>query len=176
MIHGVANKKVQSIEMRLENKKSWISFVFLLLFYVIGIIYFATLESKTFIDSLYVSTVTLATIGFGDIKPEDKEHRLLFTFWIGFGILLFGTCINVVLGSSLKGKKERWIQKAKERREKRIQDTHSNIRNLRGMMNRQKGLHDINQERFSEAEYILFHLEKNGDVKMEKILVSVLPF
>ena len=43
-----------------------------------GTVVFMYLEGWNFIDSLYVSMITLLTIGYGDMSPETDYGRFLF--------------------------------------------------------------------------------------------------
>src|SRR5699024_6601522 len=58
-------------------------------------------EELTFSDALYYSTVSLTTVGYGDITPVTQEARLLNVlvitpFRIAFLVLLVGTTLSVL--------------------------------------------------------------------------------
>lgn len=55
----------------------------------------------SFVDSVYYTTVTLSTTGYGDIAPKDDRARLVNAFVItplriGFLVLLIGTTLEVL--------------------------------------------------------------------------------
>ncbi|MEO1286130.1 MAG: NAD-binding protein [Chloroflexota bacterium] len=66
-----------------------IAFFAFLIIVPIGTIGFMWLEGWTFIDSLYVTVITLSTIGYGDITPEDPYGRLFTIFLAISGLSAF---------------------------------------------------------------------------------------
>jgi len=55
----------------------------------IGTLAYPQLEGWSYIDSLYFSTVTLATVGYGDITPHTDAGRLFTVGYIIFGVSTF---------------------------------------------------------------------------------------
>jgi voltage-gated potassium channel len=55
----------------------------------VGTVTYHFLEGWSFVDSLYFSVVTLATVGFGDLHPTTEVSRLFTIGYIltGIGIL-----------------------------------------------------------------------------------------
>lgn len=75
-------------------KKSIGAFLIIL---IIGIWGFMIFEELSFLDALYVTVVTLATVGYGDITPVTPEGRIFVIFFIvaGFSVTYY-TLIMVV--------------------------------------------------------------------------------
>ncbi|MEN8189917.1 MAG: NAD-binding protein [Thermodesulfobacteriota bacterium] len=57
----------------------------------LGIIVFMWLENYSFVDALYMSVITLTTVGFGEVNPLSEAGRLFTTIYIliGFSGLAF---------------------------------------------------------------------------------------
>ncbi len=56
----------------------------------IGTVFFMSAEGLTFVDACYMSTATIATVGYGDISPMTQSGRVFAIFWImsGYSILV----------------------------------------------------------------------------------------
>ena len=78
----------------------------IIIFLLIGTYSYHILEGWDYIDSLYFSTVTLTTIGYGDLYPTNNASKLFTVFFIlsGVGILLFTL---TVISSNINNKKKR---------------------------------------------------------------------
>lgn len=61
-----------------------LSIIFLIL--IFGTVVYHLLEGWTWIDSLYFTTVTISTIGYGDIYPTHEITRLFTVFFIFIGV------------------------------------------------------------------------------------------
>lgn len=72
--------------------------IFLLL---LGTIFYSSHENWSSIDSFYFSTMTLTTIGYGDLVPSTTASKLFTSFYaiIGVGVMLYvlGTIISSYL-------------------------------------------------------------------------------
>jgi hypothetical protein len=60
----------------------------------VGTIVYRILEDWSWVDSLYFSTVTLTTVGFGDLAPSTDASKLFTVFYIFSGISLIGAMVN----------------------------------------------------------------------------------
>lgn len=49
--------------------------------------------TKNFAQSVYMSVITLTTVGFGDFEPKSEFGRIVAIFWMLFGVL---ACANFV--------------------------------------------------------------------------------
>ncbi|MBN1621835.1 MAG: potassium channel protein [Endomicrobiales bacterium] len=77
---------------RIIPKKLVLALVLLLCILLIGTIGYIIIEKWDFLDSLYMTVITLTTVGFGEVKPLSHNGRI-FTICLilsGFGILTYG--------------------------------------------------------------------------------------
>lgn len=77
----------------------------------IGTIIFPHLENWSYIDSFYFSTVTLTTIGFGDITPKTDTGKIFTSFYALFGIGIMLYLLGSVVGE-YASKHEQYFDKA----------------------------------------------------------------
>lgn len=92
---------------------------------VVGLIAFLTLmggsvfyhftEHLNWVDSFYFSTVTLATVGYGDIVPHTDAGKIFTIFYILGGIGIIVAFANILVRAA----GERAVAKAKERQKEK---------------------------------------------------------
>ena len=84
--------------------------------FLLGVVGYVLIEGWTVTDSLYMTAITLTTVGFGEVQPLSPTGRLftVFLMVVGIGTVAYGFSIlgQYVLSMSLN-------QFAKERRMKR---------------------------------------------------------
>lgn len=78
-----------------------------LLILTVGTVFYHFVEKLTWVDAFYFSSITLATVGYGDITPQTTLGKIFTVFYI-----LFGIGIIVTFTSNL-------IKRAQERRERK---------------------------------------------------------
>jgi len=95
---------VEHIVSRLQISGGALSGVFLL-----GVVGSMRLEGFSFVDALYFTTVTVATVGYGDIHPVTPAGKVLAVLMIVVGV---GTFLAVVANATefLLVKRERQIR------------------------------------------------------------------
>jgi len=58
--------------------------------FIVGTVFYTLVEDWSVVDSFYFSTMTLATVGFGDFAPTTDVSKLFTVFYVlgGVGILV----------------------------------------------------------------------------------------
>lgn len=72
-------------ELRYYDKIVGISVFFI----AFGTVFYHYVEHLKWLDSLYFTVVTLATVGYGDIVPKTDAGKLFTIFYILIGITIF---------------------------------------------------------------------------------------
>lgn len=67
-----------------------------ILFVVVYAAIYWQLMAKSFLDCLYFSTVTFATVGYGDILPVTQLEKLVVMSEIGIGYLMGGLLVAIL--------------------------------------------------------------------------------
>jgi len=97
-----AEKHESSVGLRRSNSQKWRSSVDLpplpwpsllqslfvyLLFCVMGCTFYVNYpgENKTLLDGMYMSVITLSTVGFGAVTPSTEGGKVFCSFWMLFG-------------------------------------------------------------------------------------------
>jgi potassium channel subfamily K len=108
------------------KQRSVVINVMLLLCYAAigGLVYSYTIGGLTFEDALYLSIVSVTTVGFGDLSPNNTGSRIFSLFYNTIGIILLAVTIATTRESiiesfeiSYRKRREAIAEKADQRRE-----------------------------------------------------------
>jgi len=85
------------------------SFAIFMFFVMAGVLFFSLVpaEKKNIVEALYVSIMTLSTVGFGDYAAITGGGRVFSTFWMIFGVAAMGNLVCTFADSVLGIKKTR---------------------------------------------------------------------
>jgi voltage-gated potassium channel len=110
--------------MRLQKRLALIGTLFLLVF-TAGTTGFMAVEGWPFIDALYMTTITLSTVGFQEVHPLGTGGRLVAMALIlgGTGSLLYG--LSVVTAFIVEGELRELL--GKRRMEKALERLHGHV-------------------------------------------------
>jgi voltage-gated potassium channel len=90
-----------------------LALVLLILIFVSGITGYVLIEGWSFFDSLYMTVITIATVGYEEVKPLTLYGRIFTIFLIvfGMGILLF--CISTFTAFFVEGELNEILRRRK---------------------------------------------------------------
>lgn len=63
----------------------------------IGSVFYHIVEKLSWLDALYLSVITLATVGYGDITPQTALGKIFTIFYVLAGIGIIATFANLFL-------------------------------------------------------------------------------
>ena len=78
-----------------------------------GTIFYHFIEKLSWVDALYFSIITLATVGYGDIVPHTTAGKLFTCLYVIVGIAIIGTFGNLLIKQSLLKRELRQQKKNK---------------------------------------------------------------
>ena len=73
------------------NQKVIYSLVVIGILLLVGTIFFNQVEGWSYVDSFYFSTITLTTIGYGDLVPTHDHSKAFTSLYalLGVGVMLY---------------------------------------------------------------------------------------
>lgn len=67
----------------------------------IGAVFYHYVEKLNWLDAFYFCTITLATVGYGDIVPHTDAGKLFTIFYVIVGVGIIATFANLILKSAV---------------------------------------------------------------------------
>ncbi len=77
-------------------RKFIISALLLLFSITTGVVGFMALEGFNFLDSIYMTVITLSTVGFNEVEPLSNTGKLFATLYILFNIGIFAYIVSTI--------------------------------------------------------------------------------
>jgi len=71
-------------------------FFFVLIILLSGTIFYSQIEKWSLLDSLYFSTTTLTTVGYGDLAPKTDIGKIFTIIYLFVGIGVILGFVNIV--------------------------------------------------------------------------------
>ncbi len=63
----------------------------------IGTVFYHLVEKLAWLDAIYFSVITLATVGYGDIVPHTTAGKIFTIFYVLIGIGIIATFANLTI-------------------------------------------------------------------------------
>eukprot|EP00929_Paragymnodinium_shiwhaense_P091849 TRINITY_DN51737_c0_g1_i3.p1 TRINITY_DN51737_c0_g1~~TRINITY_DN51737_c0_g1_i3.p1 ORF type:complete len:309 (+),score=53.79 TRINITY_DN51737_c0_g1_i3:254-1180(+) len=125
---------------------------------VIGIIFFHTYpgEEKPLTLAIYMSVVTLSTVGFGVVTPNTEAGMMVCAYWMVIGSFCLGACVEAL------------AEVLAVLRDSELMTQPSNLQNTEAAL---KSLPRDDNDRISEANFLKFALQHSGLVTKEQLAV-----
>lgn len=72
------------------------AFTLLIVVSLIGILGFRLVSEYSWVDALYMTVITMSTVGFGEVQPLDDSAKLFTVILIIFSVFIFAYAISVI--------------------------------------------------------------------------------
>ena len=72
-----------------------------------GTVFYWRVEDLSWVDSLYLTMMTLTTVGYGDIAPTTTGGRIFTVFYVLLGIGLVAALVTEIARSAIAAREER---------------------------------------------------------------------
>ncbi|MEM6835334.1 MAG: potassium channel protein [Cyanobacteria bacterium P01_C01_bin.120] len=83
---------------------------------VIGILWYKLIEGWTWLDAVYMSVITLATVGFAEVQPLGARGRIFTIVLILMGVVVIGYILNSFSEALIQGHFQAGIRLRQRRR------------------------------------------------------------
>lgn len=88
----------------LYRPRIYISFVLLFVVITIGVLGYMFISGDNFIDSLYMTIITMTTVGFGEIHPLTDNEKIFTIFLILISIVTYGYFVTALTEYFMNGR------------------------------------------------------------------------
>lgn len=92
---------------------------------VIGVIGFRILSHYSWVDALYMTVITITTVGFGEVQPLDDNAKIFTVFLILASVIILGYAITVITEYIIS--KNNFEELNKKKMQKKIDSLKSHI-------------------------------------------------
>ena len=82
---------------------------------IVGAVFFHLSEGLRWIDAFYFCTISLATVGYGDIVPQTDGQKLFAMLYVVIGIGIIGAFANFIVKNAILRRELRKYNKAQRK-------------------------------------------------------------
>ena len=90
------NTETKEQENTRYKRKVIIAIFFVIAILFIGIFLFRRLEHWSYVDAFYFTTITLTTIGYGDVVPKTELGKIAASLFALLGVGTFLFCVGII--------------------------------------------------------------------------------
>lgn len=76
-----------------------------------GAVFYHIVEGLEWLDAFYLCTITLATVGYGDITPHSDAGKLFTIFYVLVGIGIIATFANLMIKQTMTNRQLKKFKK-----------------------------------------------------------------
>ena len=81
---------------KLLTKKIYLAFMLLVIVLIVGVLGFRFFSNYSWVDALYMTVITISTVGFGEVAPLDQASKLFTVFMITTSVVIFAYSVSVI--------------------------------------------------------------------------------
>ena len=81
---------------RFFRTKIYVAILMLMGLLFIGVLGFKFISDYTWIDSIYMTVITITTVGFGEVQPLDEFSKIFTVFLILASVVIVGYAISII--------------------------------------------------------------------------------
>ncbi len=78
------------------SPKLFFAVILLIVVVLIGVIGFRFFSNYTWVDALYMTVITMSTVGFGEVEPLNDNAKLFTVFLISTSVAIFAYTVSVI--------------------------------------------------------------------------------
>ena len=82
--------------LKLFRSKIYTAITLLVALLFIGVVGFKIMSNYTWIDAIYMTVITITTVGYGEVHPLDAEAKIFTVFLILTSVVIVGYAITVI--------------------------------------------------------------------------------
>ncbi len=81
---------------KLFRSKIYTAIILLVALLLLGVIGYKFISGYTWVDALYMTVITMTTVGFGEVQPLDQQSKIFTVFLILASVVIVGYAISII--------------------------------------------------------------------------------
>ncbi|WP_274476000.1 potassium channel family protein [Mangrovimonas aestuarii] len=81
---------------KIFGSKIYTAIALLVLLLITGVVGFKVMSHYSWLDALYMTVITITTVGFGEVKPLDDVSKMFTVFLILSSVIILGYALTVI--------------------------------------------------------------------------------